>query len=355
MGTSYSISVADWPTDLSRSELHRQIENCLEEINATFSTYRPQSELQKLNDAPGQTWISISPRLHFVLRAARRLTEETGGAFDITVAPLIELWQRRDKNANPTADEIESLLQLVGNDAWELRNEPRAVRKLSLDVKFNGNAIVPGYAIDCLAELLAAHRVKNFCIELGGEVRACGQGTQSGVGWWIALEQPSREHGNQSLIKLLLLDRAIATSGDYRQFFELQGKKRSHILDPRTGQTLPYRGMAVSVVAVDSLTADAWATALCVWGPEDGIRIANERQMPVCFVLPTNEPAQFAHQVSTRFQEQYGRYVAPALSMGNAERSTIRITFAHPATLCLVIFFSLLCGYYVFRRSRKLL
>jgi FAD:protein FMN transferase len=355
MGSTYSIHLAELPADISPSQLHREIEALLEEFGATFSTYRHDSELLRIHDQPAKEWIVVSPRMFTLLQSARRLSEETDGAFDITVAPLVELWKRADNHAEPSAAEIAAAMELVGNQRWQLQNDPAAVRKSNVGVKFDVNGIVPGYAIDCVAELLQRNHVQNYLIELGGEILAKGV-RAANEDWAVGLESPTlQQEVEKRGITIALRNQAVATSGDYRQLRLVNRQKMSHIVNPLNGRLVPYRELAVSVFAADCLTADAWATAYAVWGPEQGLLRANQNQAAVCFQIAQPVTGEVRVLASQAFEQQF---TLPNLDRTTEQSSPVPMRWSsalQPWWMCGVLCAGITVWYCMFRRRAKLL
>jgi thiamine biosynthesis lipoprotein len=287
MGTTYSIQYVSGETGASREQLHRLVEAKLDALDAIFSTYRSDSQLAQLQQAEQQTWQPISRELFEVLELSQAIKQRSGGAFDIQIAPLVALWkQAASLQQLPSAEAITQQQRTLATQAWELRKSPYAIRKESPQFMCDVNGIVPGYAVDQLAQLLDQEKIAEYLIELGGEVRA--QGNRP---WQVAIETPAGETATQHrqvLFTLPMVSGAVATSGDYRQGYEIAGKRYSHILDPRTGWPVPHRQASVTVVMADCASADAWATALSVLGPEAGLRLATEQNLAVCFVTKTS-------------------------------------------------------------------
>jgi FAD:protein FMN transferase len=290
MGTSFAITL-ERPESLSLDVLDSACRAELERIEQIFSLYRGDSELSRLNAARPNEWQAVSRDLARVAARALELSTLTGGAFDPTLGPLMRVWKLREVSADwepPTQDVIDAARESVGARWVEVRLNPPAVLKLRDRVELDLNALVEGWAIDRLIERLRAHGVANALVELGGEFRGIGRRTD-GQPWRIGLEDPhdpSRLYG-----RVTLDDAAISTSGDYRQASVVDGVRYSHIVDPRTGTPIRHDGAAVSVLADDAFTADGWATALLVLGPEEGFRLAEARRLAASFVGRLHDPS----------------------------------------------------------------
>ena len=292
MGTAYSVRIVVPPDepdlaldgDLTMEGLSEQIAARLDELEDHFSTYRPDSEISRFNAYPGQEWFAVSPVFIDVFRQAMSVNELSGGAFDPTVGPLVDLWgfgAGGDAGRIPQQEELQQLLPSTGFTHLQLREMPAAVRRLRPGVQLDFSAIAKGYAVDEVWELLAQAGLSDFLVEIGGEVRTRGL-RADGRDWSIGIENPDRS-GVAEAVRLR--DAAIATSGDYRNYFQYQGRRYSHLLDPRTGWPVAHDLTAVSVISDTAAMADALATALLVLGPADGLELAEREHIAARLVL----------------------------------------------------------------------
>ncbi len=285
MGTKYAVTVVDRPAELSLAALATEIGDELERVEQVFSLYRPSSELSHLNGTASGKWIGVSSDLLAVTKRALELAEETGGAFDPTVGPLVKLWRLRQVKSDwspPTREEITETRRRVCWQLIEIREEPRSIRKLAAGVELDLNALVEGWAIDRVSQMLAQKRIQNALIELGGEFRGMGH-KADGQPWRIGIENP--QEASACYAKIAIENAAVSTSGDYRQAIEFNGRRYGHILDARTGEPVQHNLMAVSVMADDALTADGWGTALLALGPVEGLALAEKKGLAASFVL----------------------------------------------------------------------
>ena len=283
MGTQYSVKAID-PGDIEPEFLQTRIDALLAGINGIMSTYDPGSELSRLNQNPATGWIGVSDQLYTVLEAAITIGRASGGAFDVTIGPLVNLWGFGPNSgvpAVPTAAAIECARQHVGIDKLLLRGTPAAVLKRHGDVYVDLSAIAKGYAVDQIAAYLDHQGLTDYLVEIGGELRASGL-NQSGAPWRIGIENPvsgGREIGQT----VALSGNSMASSGDYRRFFELDGIRYGHTIDPRTGAPTRHRLGAVTVIHTQAMVADAWATALMTLGFDAGSRLAEENGFAALF------------------------------------------------------------------------
>ncbi len=278
MGTGWSVLIGDDGGDEARAR--PLIEAELQQVVAQMSSWEPDSNLSRFNASAAGTRHALPAQLQEVLSAALALAEDSGGAFDPTVGPLVELWgfgPGRPRQTAPAPAEIDALRSRIGWQRVQLEGETLIQSGgVSLDL----SAIAKGHAVDRIADALRAAGYVDLLIEVGGELRAHGQ-HPDGRPWRVGLEGPSVDGAATGIV---LRDQAVATSGDYRQFFEQDGRRYSHMIDPRTGQPIARAGIAVSVVHASCMQADGLATTLAVLGPEQGLRWASERDIAARFV-----------------------------------------------------------------------
>lgn len=284
MGTSYHVTITRQNAVVDADVLRSDIETLLEEINASMSTYREDSEISHFNRAASGEWQPVSHDFIQVFLLARSVTSASEGAYDVSIAPLVDLWGFGPQMGDsvPADDVIARLLAQVGEQQVEVDELGMRLRKASA-LQLDFSSIAKGYAVDQLAELLNRGGVTDYMVEIGGEVRVLGSNPR-GEAWRIAIEQP-RIGGGAPLAVLALSNAGIATSGNYRNFFEVAGVQYSHSLDPRTGWPVQHELVSVTVVHPQVALADAWATALTVLGPENALRIATEQGLAAYLVI----------------------------------------------------------------------
>ncbi|MDJ0851924.1 MAG: FAD:protein FMN transferase [Myxococcota bacterium] len=290
MGTTWTVTLA--ATGRSRADLdtaRSAVEERLETVNRLMSTWQPDSELSRLNAHASTEPFAVSGQTLEVLRLARDVSQKTGGAFDVTVRPLVALWgfgaDARAPDDPPAASEVAEVRSRVGYRLLDVDPTAGSVRKARPDLACDLSAIAKGYGVDQAAEALEALGWSDFFVEVGGEVRVRGQRPGGGA-WRVGIERPD-EAGRVVFGVLELRDRSMATSGDYREFYEQGGERRSHIIDPRTGRPVGHGVASVSVVHERAVLADAWATALSVLGPDEGARAVEAGGFGAFFVLRT--------------------------------------------------------------------
>jgi thiamine biosynthesis lipoprotein len=286
-GTSYHISVV-LPEDHERLEkLAQGIEGTLEGVDASMSTWRKDSELSKLNRLEDQSdWIPVSEPLYEVLSRSVEISLLTDGAFDITIGPVVNLWgfgpEARPEQV-PSDDELAQALASTGFEHLSLRAQPPAV-KASRPQYVDLSAIAKGYGVDVVARYLDSEGIQAYLVEIGGEVRTQGIKPDGSV-WRLAIEQPS-EGGQHSVNRIVNLpSKAMATSGDYRNYYESEGRRFSHTIDPKTGKPIAHRLASVTVIANDSMTADALATGFTVMGYKRASALATRENIPAYFII----------------------------------------------------------------------
>lgn len=285
MGTTWAVKLA--AADQSTAdELRAQVQAELDAIDLRMSTYRPDSELSRLNAAAAGEHV-VSDELGFVLELAARVWEGTDGAFDPTVGPLVDAWGFGpvDVEAAPSQADIDALRAGIG--FGRLRLGSTKIEKPDAALRVDLSAIAKGYAVDQVAEYLDGVAVAHYMVEVGGEVRTHGQGPSGG--WRIGIEEPATDAAAQRsvhrVVELSGSSRAMATSGDYRNYREHAGVRVSHTIDPRTGRPIAHTLASVSVVHESCALADAWATGLNVLGPEQGPKVAKEHDLAAYFLI----------------------------------------------------------------------
>jgi thiamine biosynthesis lipoprotein len=293
MGTRYSIMVTALPPSFTLTSLKARIDEALEKLNDQMSTYRPDSEVSRFNRSSGGDWFPVAPDTVRVVRQALETSRATGGAFDITVGPLVNLWgfgPRKKERTVPAERAIRETLQQIGYRYLETRDSPPSLKKKIDAIQVDLSAIAKGYGVDLVSTLLLELGTTGFLVEIGGEIRTHGV-KADGSPWRLGIEKPLA--GETEVIeRLKVTDAALATSGDYRNFFTHEGKRLSHTIDPRTGRPVEHALGSVTVVAGTCMEADAWATALMVLGPQEGFDKACEENLAAFFIVRTEDGFQ---------------------------------------------------------------
>ena len=262
-GTIYNI------TYQNDKDLNAEIVAKLNKVDASMSAFNKQSVVSRINR---NETVTVDPMFEEVFRLAEDVSKETGGAFDITVAPLVNAWGFGFKNGvKPTRHAIDSIRSLVGYQKVSLKNGQ--IRKADPRVMLDFSAIAKGYGSDVVARFLRQQGINNFMVEIGGEVITSGINDKR-LPWRIGVTKPTDDSlsVNQELQTVLnLTDKAMATSGNYRKFYYKNGKKYAHTIDPKTGYPVQHNILSATVIARDCATADAYATSFMVLGL-DGAR-----------------------------------------------------------------------------------
>jgi thiamine biosynthesis lipoprotein len=285
MGTYYSI-VIDGAAEPARDEIQVRIDACLADINRQMSTWDPNSEISEFNKSEGTEWFSVSPEFAMVVAESLRVHKLTNGAFDPTVAPLIDLWgfgAKRPKTF-PKQEEIDAAKSKTGMQYVETQSEPPAIRRTRAGITLNLSAIAKGHGVDRVSELLTSLGYPSHVVDIGGEDRT-GIAKSNGEKWRLGVESPFGEL--QRVIECTA--QSVATSGDYRNYFEINGVRYSHAIDPTTGRPVVKPPASVSVLSDSCMTADALATGLMVMGTEKGFALAKEQGLSVLYLDVVDE------------------------------------------------------------------
>lgn len=311
MGTQYHITVCSSPADqVDVALLKKEVDLILKQINQQMSTYIKDSELSQFNQSQSDDWFQVSPEVAKVVAAGVEISKESKGAFDMTVGPLVNLWHfgpDPGKKTIPESKLIEAARKKIGYQHLELRDDQPALKKLIPDLYLDLSAIAKGYAVDAVGVLLESQGIKNYLVEIGGEMRARGH-NQKSLPWRVGIEKPvSMTRVVQKIVPLA--DLSMATSGNYRNFFEIDGKTYSHTIDPRTGRPVKHSLASVSVVGETCMNCDAVATCLMVLGPEEGYNWAKEREIAAYFIVKAENG--FTERFSPRWQKLLGEVNKP--------------------------------------------
>jgi len=283
-GTAYSIRAF---CRTAQPTLHADVDQLLDDIVATMSTYEATSTLSRFNAHVPGDWYDVPSSLAQVVAAAQQLAQISDGAFDVTVGPLVNAWGfgpgGGSRGVIPSQQTLEEARSRIGYRYLQVRMTPPAMRKLR-DVYVDLSAIAQGYTVDAVGALLDGRGCASYMVEVGGEVRV-GAKKPNGERWHIAIEPP--DGVSQSPTVLELENGGVSTSGDYNDSFEASGHRYSHTMDPRVGEPVDTNLASVSVVDSSSLWADGMATLLNVLGPTDGLAFAVAHGVAARFVERT--------------------------------------------------------------------
>lgn len=285
MGTTYSLKVASPPDNVDAHALRVAADAVLDRIDRSMSGYREDSEISRFNASSSTDWYAVSSDLATVVDYALQVSRESGGAFDITVGPLVAAWgfgAVGEPIDLPDDARLTELKAHVGYQKLQARLNPPALRKSDAALEVDLNGIAPGYAVDLMAERLRSLHLTSFMIDIGGEVLAQGRNGRGEL-WRIAVEKPiDAEPEPYAIVQLDAA--AVTTSGEYRHYYDRDGRRYSHTIDPRTGHPVEHTLASVVVAGPTSMYTDAWATALNVLGTEAGRALAEKRSMAVMFI-----------------------------------------------------------------------
>jgi len=309
MGTTYSVKMLtpknSQKNGLDKDNIHADIENILNDINQTMSTYIADSELSLINQGNVSDWQAISDDLYDVIEHANTISAISNGAFDVTVGPLVNIWGfGPDPFTQEIPDEssIQAAKQHTGFEKILFDRSSKRISKSHPKLYIDLSGIAKGFAVDKIALYLDKNYFQDYLIEIGGELLGKGLNANH-VAWQIGIEQATPlERTVQRIVDLKNM--AMATSGDYRNYFEKEGVRYSHTINPNTGTPIKHNLASVTVLDKSAMHADALATAFMVMGTEKAHALANELGIAVYTLSKTN----------TGFDEKYNNYFKPYLS-----------------------------------------
>ncbi|MFS4436629.1 FAD:protein FMN transferase [Paracoccaceae bacterium GXU_MW_L88] len=284
MGTTYNVIAVDHSKDVAKADLQAAVNTRLAAVNTQMSNWDSGSEISKFNASTGASPMRVSPELAHVMKAAQDVNMASDGRFDVTVGPLIDLWgfgAGQTRSTMPTDAEIADAMACCGQ-AESLRVSDSALQKLNPNAEIYLSAIGKGFGVDQVARAMKDFGIKDYMVEIGGDLYTAGK-NPDGQPWHIGIETPEAYDRNvQQVVDLSNL--GMATSGDYRNFFDYEGQRYSHIIDATTGRPVTHSTASVTVLAENAMLADAWATALLVMGRDRGLEVANQRNLAALFI-----------------------------------------------------------------------
>lgn len=287
MGTGYNVKYIVQEGQPTPEQLQTEIDKVLEKVNDEMSTYRPDSELSRFNQHKTNQPFAVSKDTATVVREALRINKLTEGAMDVTVGPIVNLWgfgPEDRPDVVPTAQQLAERRAITGIQHLSETGDTliKDIPELYVDL----SSIAKGRGTDEVADYLESIGIHNYMVEVGGEIRVKGT-NRDGVAWRIAVEKPVE--GQRSVENIIEPgDMAIATSGDYRNYFEEDGVRYSHIINPKTGTPINNKVVSVTVLDPSCMTADGLSTGLMVLGEQEGLRIANLHNIPVLYIVKTD-------------------------------------------------------------------
>ena len=308
MGTRYQVRMrSNGALQAKLPSLQKTAATVLAELERELSTYQPQSDVARFNRANLNDWVAVGATTAHITKTALQVSALSRSAFDPTVGPLVALWgfgpDGRGKQL-PSPSHVSDVLATVGTSNIEQDGEMLRKRHLGVGIDLNG--IAKGYAVDALAQLLERYGINDYLVDIGGELRARGtrDGTQP---WRVGILDPLTAEAS-AMLALDLRDQAIATSGNYFNYFVANGRRYSHNIDPRTGTPIRHRTVSVTVIAKDAMEADAWSTALMTLGRQQGAALAAQLELAALFLDHDGSGG------STRFATPALRFSHPGLA-----------------------------------------
>lgn len=311
MGSPYTIQIVC--TNLTQAQtdtLEAEVEDRLKEVNRQMSHYQPDSELSRFNRAPARTPFKVSPEFARVVRFSLELYRRSQGAFDPTLAPVINLWgfgEKTDQRSVPLEAELRAAMKTTGCQHLSVTANDELVKDIP-ELTVNLSAAAKGFGVDEMARVLRGHGLTNIYASIAGEVVVLGHNPR-GTNWHVGITAPLanwREDDPMAAI-VSLSNQAISTSGDYQKFFtDAQGRRLCHIIDPKTGWPVQHNVGGVSVVAQDNMTADGLATTLFVLGPEAGLRFIDSWTNAAALFIVRETEGKFRSIPSSRFASLTG-------------------------------------------------
>ncbi|NQZ88519.1 MAG: FAD:protein FMN transferase [Colwellia sp.] len=297
MGTIYNITYLP-PEKPLKGDLRQQLTKLFEQANQSMSTYHNTSEISKFNQSSSTESITISADLRKVVVEGIRLHQLTSGSLDITLKPLSALWgfgPEGRPHMIPSDEALTEVRKFVGVDKLTINGNQMAKKHPSLKVDLN--TIGKGYVVDLVAELLESHTINNYMVEIGGEMRLKGH---NGFGslWRVGVIKPDSNE-RKAKQEIYPGDNAVATSGDYYQYFEQDGQRFSHIIDPVTGKPINHNLASVTVIHPSSMTADGLSTGLLVMGEKKGLEFAEKHHIATYMIIRKGD--RFVSKMSTAF------------------------------------------------------
>ena len=295
-GTTWHVTYHGEPDGLSDNDVEAAITSAFSVVDDSMNNYRASSMLSQLNSLPAGQIFEVDWDFALVFNAALDIHHATAGAYDPSVSPLINLWGFGPEGVteSPTDDQLAIARSHSGLNqfAWDLSD--RSFLKRNTRATLDFSSIAKGYAVDLAGDALDEIGVANFMLEVGGEIQTRGVSPR-GDHWRLAIENPIRAGVGKPYAAVAVTDVGIATSGNYRNFFEVDGKRFSHLIDPRTGYPIEHDLVSATVIHPSTMVADAWATALMVVGTTEALRLANLYDLSVYLISRNGEQLISSH------------------------------------------------------------
>ncbi len=295
MGTTFTVKIVKnnflllGDYNLKVKEIEDGINSLLKDLNMKMSTWITDSEISLFNKAGEEEWVGISDETARVLTSALKISSLTNGSFDISIGPLINLWgfgPEKKPVRIPSEEDIKAAEKIIGYKKLTVRISPPSAKKEVKELYCDLSGIAKGYGVDAVAEYLDSKGFYNYLVEIGGEISVRGKNGK-GVEWKLGVLSPD---GSNSIKKIITIgDKAMATSGDYHNYFEDKGVRYSHIIDPETGHPISHKLVSVTVIMDNCMEADALATGITVMGPERGYEFAVKNSIPIYMIVKDGE------------------------------------------------------------------
>ncbi len=291
MGTSYHITIAQPSAQINQRSLQTQIDAILQRVNQQMSTYIADSQISQFNQLPPNQWMTVDEDFISVLEISMALSAQSKGKFDITIGPLIELWGF-GKNWHADIPSDEAIAEAKARTGWRsLRVDTKRNKILKeIPLSINVSAVAKGFGVDKVAAFLEKLGIQNYLVEIGGEVRVKGVNPKQ-QHWALGIEKPAMQSSQPVQQVIQIKDQSVATSGDYRNYFEQDGQRYSHTIDPETGRPVRHRIASVTVITDTAAEADGYATTLNVIGSiDDALALAENQHLAAYFILYSDNP-----------------------------------------------------------------
>ncbi|WP_348646232.1 FAD:protein FMN transferase [Aliiroseovarius sp. F20344] len=303
MGTTYNVVAIEPSGGAVEADVKTAIDAALAEVNQQMSNWDPKSEISRFNASASTEAVSITPALAHVMKAADSVHAASDGRFDTTMGPLIELWGFGAPGAQsmPNDAEVAQTLASVGHNNT-ISVDGDMLQKKQTGAQVYLAAIGKGYGADRVGQALEAFGITDYMVEIGGDIYASGR-NPNGLPWQIGIETPATL--NNAVFDVVgISGLGLASSGDYRNYFEKDGERYSHVIDPATGKPITHRTASATVLAENGMLADAWATAMLILGRERGLEVAAAHDVAVLFVERDTDAAslQFKSAASDAFK-----------------------------------------------------
>lgn len=305
MGTGYSVTGVDHDRQVDKAALQKVIEERLASVNAQLSNWDPASEVSRFNASNSTSPMQVSEGLAKVVQASKDVHHASEGQFDITLGPVIEAWGFGARKPGIATEPDMLVLAAAKGSAGQtdgLEVDGASLRKTRPDTQIYVPSVGKGYGVDQIAAVVRSFGLTDFMVEIGGDIYVAGRNAD-GMKWQVGIESPNAL-ARQTFQVASVSNLGMATSGDYRNYFEHDGKRYSHIIDAHTGRPITHRTASVTVLADSTMMADAWSTALLAAGTERGLEIANQHNLAVLFIDRRSDAPNsgFVTATSNRFQ-----------------------------------------------------